>query len=204
MMLKDPLETLNQGLSNLGVYSPLLSSILENVPSKYGFVWGKSILNAALFCIPNLFLPRGTHFGVDFSVQDWLVKDFFYLILQKAPYFNVGYSCIGEVYQQFGWIGVPFIAFTLGIGLGIISKKAYSDNPIYLAGVASILPFVLFYARGTSWELARGVMWYGVMPYLLARFIENQLKRKAYLSDCKSLNVSVSRFRKTSKENYRI
>jgi len=164
-------DAMRKALSQYGIYSHIVYTVLENVPSNIDFTWGRSYLNCVFFVIPNLFFERSTHWGVDFSVQNWLVKDYLYPILRVNPDHNVGWSFVAEGYQAFGWLGVPIIQCLLGYGIGYLSRLSDSRNPVVLASVACVLPYLLFFPRTTSWGTVRSVVWYGFLPLIFLWFL---------------------------------
>jgi len=82
--------------------------------------------------------------------------------------FGFGYSFIAEAYLNFGWIGAPVVMLILGYLLVRMTQWAQQKNIVArMAMVASLLPAVLFFVRGESVNIARPILWYALIPYIM-------------------------------------
>lgn len=173
-------------LSQLGIYSNIVTTTVATFPNSMDFNWGRSYLNAVYFVIPNFFLPRGEHFGLDLSTVTWLADSYYSELAQKGLGFGTGFSFIAEAYESFGWVGIPFIMPVVGYFVGYLSNSTKSRKPLALAFTASILRPLLFYPRDALYSLSRGIMWYGIVPvalvYLISSFRRKKTRRIAHLS----------------------
>jgi len=67
---------------------------------------------------------------------------------------------------NFGAVGAPFVCLLLGYGIArlwIWSER--SRDPGGFAVVATLLPYLLFFARGEFMFIPRPFVWYGLVPY---------------------------------------
>ena len=158
-------------LSQLGIYSSIVTTTVATFPNSMDFNWGRSYLNAVYFVIPNFFLPRGEQFGLDLSTVRWLADSYYSELVQKGIGFGTGFSFIAEAYESFGWVGIPFIMPVVGYFVGYLSNSTKSGEPLVLAFTASILLPLLFYPRDSLYSLSRGIVWYGVVPVALVYLI---------------------------------
>lgn len=168
-------ELIATALSELGVYSDIVATTVATFPEKMSFNFGLSYLNAVFYVIPNLFLPRGERLGFDASTVTWLANTYFVEYVERDEGFGTGYSFVAEAYQSFGWLGVLVMPI-FGYLIAFISNSTRSGNPLAIAFATAVLPWVLFFARDSFYSLARGLIWYGLLPVLLVVAINSVLR----------------------------
>jgi len=81
---------------------------------------------------------------------------------------GLGFSFIAEAYLNFGAFGGPVLLGFTGFALAWLFLKADGDDPAKHAFAASFLAFLFVFARGESAIVVRGLVWYAVIPYLIA------------------------------------
>lgn len=169
-------ESQVQILSNL--QNPLSSSIAEMgytlvtvthtvalVPDTRPFDLGRSYLYAAAAVLPNL--GWDVHPSVAHGLLcDWLIGIVDPVIAHSGG--GLGFSFIAESYLNFGWFGGPLWLGVLGFWVSSFFLWAEGLDPAKRALAASFLSFFFVFARGESAIVARGLIWYAVLPYLLA------------------------------------
>jgi len=182
-------QSLHQGISNLE--NPVSSSISEMghslvtvthtlnlVPEVRPFDLGASYLNAASTIIPNL--GWDVHPSVAHGLlSDWLIGTVDPVIAESGG--GLGFSFIAESYLNFGWVGGPLWLGFIGFCLTSLFLMADGTDPARHALVGSFLSFVFIFARGESAIVARGLVWYAVVPYLLVTALAMRHAKKASL-----------------------
>jgi oligosaccharide repeat unit polymerase len=165
-------------ISEMGHSLVTVTHTVALVPEIRPFDFGTSYLYAAATVIPNLgweVHPSVAH-GL---LSDWLISTVDPVVAQSGG--GLGYSFIAESYLNFGWLGGPLWLGLLGLGITALFLMADSHDPAKQALVGSFLSFFFVFARGESAIVARGLVWYAVVPYLLvtAITIRNRRRRKA-------------------------
>ena len=151
-------------LSEMGYTMTTVAYTVSLVPNYRAFDMGVSYLVSLLSVFPNLFWdvhPAFTHTPLD----RWLVQTVEPQWSNRGSY-ALGYSFIAEAYLNFGWIGAPLALGTMGFLLGKL--VLWADKPAYPARIAmlgAIVGFFLLFARGSSYEIVRHLLWYALMPY---------------------------------------
>jgi oligosaccharide repeat unit polymerase len=142
---------------------------IELVPAVRGFDYGQSYFFASLTALPNLFWdlhPTSAH-GL---LSNWLV----WTVDPGRAALNggLGFSFLAEAFLNFGWYGAPFALLAVGLLLGLLVRWAgNAQRSGSFAAVACMLLFVLFFARGESASMVRGVLWYSLLPYAAVRLL---------------------------------
>lgn len=166
LSIQNPIITI---LNEMGGSMLTVAFTLQLVPAVRGFDFGVGYLYALLTLMPNLFWevhPTITH-GL---AGRWLVETV--APLTAAAGGGYGYSFIAEAYLNFGWIGAPLCLALIGWLYGkLVWWGEANDDPAKIAMVASFLTFFLVYARSESGTIFRTLVWYAVLPYLLAQVI---------------------------------
>jgi oligosaccharide repeat unit polymerase len=147
-----------------------IAHTIELVPSLRSYDMGSSYLYSGLAVLPNVFggpvHPSAAH--GNFAM--WLVENVD--PVGAAAGFGFGYSFIAESYANFGTLGVPLIMLVLGAGIqGLTNWATRAASPGRYAAAASMVTFFLVFPRSESSSLIRGLVWYGLLPYLLVRFV---------------------------------
>jgi oligosaccharide repeat unit polymerase len=82
---------------------------------------------------------------------------------------GLGFSFIAEAYVNFGPFGPLVMMFVFGLLLVRLTSWAdCTRNPGRLALAAIVLAFILRLPRDEMTAIIRPIVWYGVLPYLLA------------------------------------
>jgi len=139
---------------------------LELVPDIRGYDFGMGYLNALFAVIPNLFWPIHPAIAKG-TASDWITMT----IDPTWAYLGggMGYSFIAESYLNFGWIGSPVVLFGLGfVYAKLVFWAQNSGDPARIAMLGSFLAFFLFFARSESVLVIRPLIWYALIPYLMA------------------------------------
>lgn len=159
-------------VSNLTEMGGTLSTIVytvELVPQVRPYDWGLGYLTALTTVIPNLFWDihpaqkRG-------APTEWLIN-------QVDPYVarfggGIGFSMIAEAYLNFTWYGAPFFMLFLGFTVGsFVLWVLERPDSLRLATEASLISFVLFFARADSHMIMRPLFWMCLIPYLIVSYL---------------------------------
>jgi oligosaccharide repeat unit polymerase len=162
-------------LSEMGHSLITITHTLQLVPSVRNYDYGASYLYAALTMVPNLgweVHPTIAH-GI---LSDWLIRTVDPTVAAAGG--GLGFSFVAEAFLNFGWFGGPLWLGLLGFGLGKTFSLADSDDPAKHALVASFLSFFLVFARGEAATVVRGLVWYAVVPYILAELLTARNRRR--------------------------
>jgi hypothetical protein len=171
--LEDPLTS---SIAEMGHSLVTVTHTLSLVPSSRDYDWSASYLYALSTILPNLgweVHPSVTH-GL---LADWLVRTVDPTIAATGG--GLGFSFIAEAYLNFGWFGGPLWLGILGYLLCRLFLLADSVDPAKHALIASFLSFFLYFARGESATVVRGLVWYALIPYLLAGLLAKHVHRSA-------------------------
>ena len=138
-------------------------------PAKRPYDRGVGYLYGFLAVFPNVF--GGLHPSV--AQRDTiLMADLGGRSLRCGAGRGLGYSFIAEAYLDFGWVGAPLVVFFFGLGFASLQRWAdRSGGPLEAAAVACCISSVLFFARAEATSIVRPLVWYTLIPYLLARTI---------------------------------
>jgi oligosaccharide repeat unit polymerase len=140
-----------------------LAYTLELVPNYRPYDLGAGYFYGAFSLVPSLFwarhpsVARGTY-------SKWLIESVDPVTADMGG--GLGFSFIAEAFLNFGAVGAPFVCLLLGYGIArlwIWSER--SRDPGGFAVVATLLPYLLFFARGEFMFIPRPFVWYGLVPY---------------------------------------
>lgn len=158
-------------LSEMGTSMNTTAHTMDLVPAIRDFDAGASYLFAALTVVPNIFgtpLHPSTERG---TPSEWLIRTVSYRVAMAGG--GMGYSYIAESYLNFGWMGPPLVMVILGFALAALECAAVSRNAssgiVCLMGV--VVYFCVIYARAESASIVRGIVWCGVIPFLVLRLV---------------------------------
>lgn len=154
----------SSSISEMGHSLMTVTHTLALVPDTRPFDLGVSYLYAATTIVPNLgweVHPSVAH-GL---LSDWLTSTIDPSIFNSGG--GLGFSFIAESYLNFGWFGGPLWLGFVGFCVTSLFLTADGSDPAKRALVGSFLSFFFFFARGESASVARGLVWYAVLPYLL-------------------------------------
>jgi oligosaccharide repeat unit polymerase len=162
----------NPATSIVGEMGSTLGTIahtIELVPAKRPYDMGVGYLYDLLTIVPNIFgdLHPTVARGIPSYWLTWEVNPY---VAQRGG--GMGYSFIAEAYLNFGWIGAPLVIFFFGLGFASLQLWAdRSGGPLEAAAVGCCISSVLFFARAEATLIVRPLVWYTLIPYLLARTI---------------------------------
>lgn len=160
-------------MSELGGSARAIAHTLELVPSIRPFDWGISYVYALMTVIPNVW--GGIHPTIAHgTLSQWLVQTV--EPLTAAGGGGLGFSFIAEAYLNFGWFGMFTVMPIIGWLVGRLALRAGTcSEASSIALIACMIGPLLFYARSETSDLFRSIVWYAVVPYLLARGIDRYL-----------------------------
>lgn len=175
MSLDDQLQTLgnlenpvSSSVSEMGHSLVTVTHTLSLVPEARPFDYGASYFYALTAVVPNL--GWAIHPSIQHGLlSEWLVKTVDPVVAAAGG--GLGFSFIAEAYLNFGWFGGPLWLAMVGFALSWLFLKADSADPARLALAASFLSFFFVFARGEAAIVARGLVWYALLPYLLAALL---------------------------------
>jgi oligosaccharide repeat unit polymerase len=163
-------------ISEMGTSMTTIAYTYDLVPATRSFDYGVGYAYAALTIVPNLFwavhptIAHGT-------ASDWLVWAVDpYGAMRQA---GLGYSCIAEVYLNFGWVGVPVVMCLVGFGVAAFANLGSDGHRARLALVAVFTAFALRFPRDETASLVRIFVWYSWMPLAAATFMARLGARQA-------------------------
>jgi oligosaccharide repeat unit polymerase len=180
--------SLDEQLQTLGnLESPISSSVSEMgyslvtvthtvslVPVARPFDYGLSYLYALTAILPNI--GWEVHPSISHGLlSDWLVRTVDPVVAAAGG--GLGFSFIAEAYMNFGWFGGPIWIGLIGYALCRLFLRADVTDPAKQAFTASFLAFFFVFARGESAIIARGLVWYSVIPYLLVSILTARVSR---------------------------
>ena len=163
----------NPATSIVGEMGGTLATIahtIELVPAKRPYDMGVGYLYDLLAVFPNIF-GGDLHPTVARGIPSyWLTWEVDPYVAERGG--GLGYSFIAEAYLNFGWTGAPLVVFFFGLGFASLQLWAdRSGGPLEAAAVACCISSVLFFARAEATLIVRPLVWYTLIPYLLARTI---------------------------------
>jgi oligosaccharide repeat unit polymerase len=183
MSFDDQLETLSNlenpvssSISEMGFSLVTVTHTLTLVPASRPYDWGASYWYALVAVIPNIgwdIHPTVAH-GL---LSDWLIKTVDPVVARAGG--GLGVSFVAEAYLNFGWIGTPLWLGLVGFALSRLFLKADGADPARHAFAASFLSFFFIFARGEAAIVARGLIWYAVVPYLLVALFTVRARKEA-------------------------
>lgn len=158
-------------LSEMGGSMLATASTIELVPSSRPYDNGLSYAYASSTVIPNF--SGGVHMAIQHGTPSaWLVETLDPGTAARGG--GYGYSFIAESYLNFGWYGFVFIGI-IGFSLARFSLWAVSGCDFArIAFVGSMLAFFLVSVRAESAVVFRPLIWYCLLPYVVARFLSNR------------------------------
>jgi oligosaccharide repeat unit polymerase len=172
LSLSDQLEAvsnmenpISSSVAEMGYSLVTVTHTLQLVPASRDFDYGMSYLYAALAILPNIgweIHPSVAH-GL---LSDWLIRTVDPVVASAGG--GLGFSFIAEAYLNFGWFGGPLWLGVVGYAVCWVFSQADGEDPAKHGLTASFLSFFFVFSRGESAIVARGLVWYAVVPYLLA------------------------------------
>lgn len=143
---------------------------MQLVPSAKEYEHGASYGFALLGLLPNVF-GTPVHPSVAHGTPSaWLIKTVEPGTANAGG--GWGYSFIAEAYLNFGWIGPCLVLLPLGWMIGTLQFWSERVNtPAAVGFAATVLFFMLLYVRAETSNVLRGVVWYGILPYVSVKLI---------------------------------
>lgn len=156
-------------IAEMGGSMMTVAYTIDLVPSTRPFQMGADYWYAFLTLVPNLFwsIHPTIARGLSSTWLVWAVDPSFAMIGG-----GLGFSFIAEAYVNFGWVGGP-IALGL-IGFLFCSFTLWcvnSESPNRIALIASFTAFFPFYARAELALFVRVLVWYCIIPYVVAVYL---------------------------------
>lgn len=150
--------------------SPLVW-VMQRVPSQLDFTYGHSFLLGLYTAVPNLFWD--VHPAKTGSLALWLVWEVNPWIAERGG--GYGFSIFAEMYLNFYWYGMFFLAF---FGYFINKCACVKRNPINSAFTFSCFLGFMLWPRGELVVVTRFIFWhvgflwicYHIMTIIYARF----------------------------------
>lgn len=141
------------------------------MPTIYSFKYGWSYI-ASILCVLPSFFYGGYSFAKDAALATWLTN------VENSNY-GLGFSIVGEMYYNFGWIGIIMMLF-LGIFLTkLLAFNGYKKN--FKSYTNSFIAIVLFtfatLGRGSMHLTIRQIVYTVVLPIFLISIIYTAKKR---------------------------
>lgn len=165
--IDNPAEAL---VYEMGGSMSTVAHTLDLVPSLRAYDLGASYLYAGLAIVPNVFGDPIHPASAHGSLAKWLVENVDPVFAALGGGF--GFSFIAEGYANFGWFGAQILMVLLGAGIQLLANWADKvATPSRQAMVATVISFLLFLPRSESVSVARPLVWYGLLPYLLVRCV---------------------------------
>ncbi len=153
-------------VAEMGDTMKTVAYTMQLVPSVKDYEYGASYGFALLGLLPNIF-GTPVHPSVAHEKPSvWLIKTVDPWMANRGG--GWGYSFIAEAFLNFGWLGPGLILLLLGWMIG--SLQFWSDRvntPASSGLAATVLFFLLLSVRAESTNVVRGIVWYGIIPYLL-------------------------------------
>ncbi len=155
-------------ISEMGTSMQTIAYTVLYVPNIRPFDFGSGYVLAALTVVSPYSWWQSL-FGTGGTYSAWLVGIVDPQFAAQGG--GLGFSFIAEAFANFGWFG---IAVGYVVGFAIVRFSAWAEefaNPGRLAIVASYMTFFLIFARGESVSVLRPLIWYAIVPYLVAVFL---------------------------------
>jgi len=167
-------------IQTMGNSMGAIAHTIRLVPAIHDFSFGETYLRGGARILPNLFWSK--HPGSNLMGGDWFlmhVSPSALLDTRRGP----GYSSIAEAYYNFGTIGVPVVMFVWGVfisKLTILAQNRSQLSHLVLAGCFAA--FILQTPRGTIASVFRPLIWFSLIPLVMAWFVNNYYLHKRLFS----------------------
>ena len=104
--------------------------LINNIPDRYGYFYGKTYLSIAVGLIPRSVWPEkpvslGSILGLMIRYN---VGDFDEAMWEKSQQYSLSPGFIGEAYANFGYYGIVFASLILGFIAAIFDKKILKSS----------------------------------------------------------------------------
>ena len=132
--------------------SPLVW-VMQRVPYQLDFIYGHSLVLSLYTLVPNLFWD--VHPAKTGSLALWLVNEVNPWIAERGG--GYGFSIFAEMYINFYWFAMFFLAF---FGYFINKLASIKQNPINTAFAFSCFLGFMLWPRGELVSVARFIFWH--------------------------------------------
>ncbi len=160
------LTVLAKVLAEFGGAMHTLALTLEHIPIDTPFAYGKTYLYSLIMLMPNLGWP------------DRVVSAIRYVdYIKEYTTSGLGGSYIGEVYFNFGLLGIPFFAL-IGFGLGRLDRLIRSSikaiDWIRLITILGVVPYVFIWTRSYFKDMVRPLVWQAILLLILYKVFQGE------------------------------
>lgn len=142
------------------------------VPDLYGYRYGFSYVASVLACIPSI-LFGGFSFVNYAALAQWIT------IVENETY-GLGFSHLGELYYNFGWLGIPMSIFINYFLINVLSGKITYARFSKYKYVYAVCAFCIIadIARSSMYLIVRELVYGLLIPGILIILIDNGLKKE--------------------------
>ncbi|MBN2296047.1 MAG: O-antigen polysaccharide polymerase Wzy [Pirellulales bacterium] len=152
-------------VKEMGTSLRTVSYTMMLVPEKKEFMWGSGYLWTTTTVLPNVFWKEHPALKrTNFS--PWLTKE----VNPKLAAIGggVGFSVFAEMYLNFSWFGTPLACIVLGYAIGAFSAIADKRaGPMFYAIAAILISILPYFARASSMNIMRPLVWFCVFPCIV-------------------------------------
>ncbi len=150
-------------------YLGVLALIMQRTPEHVPYQGGWTIGYIFLFPIPRAIWPDKP----DLSIGRWVAEN--YTLGAGMTDTSVGSTWVGELYLNFGWLGIGFGMVVLGVLFRVLNESLFGRAPILptiVAGITMVnlaargLGGTLLGLTGIFWSLAPLAILHGVVRFL--------------------------------------
>lgn len=162
-------------LREMGSSWRTIAHTVELVPQVRPFDLGRGYLYSWFSVVPNFWgdlHPAVTHA----RYSAWLTEIVNPYLAARGG--SIGFSFIAEAYLNFGWLGLTgWMALLGAFFAGLTTWSESLNRPLRVAFVGSFLASCLYYARGEFLFIPRPLVWYALLPMLLAILLHRYAHR---------------------------
>lgn len=145
---------------------------MKMVPQIRDYDYGIGYAYASTTIIPNIFGKVHPAYERE-TLATWLTKTVAPAIWRNGG--GMGFTFIAEAYISGGYIAVVIIMAIIGYFYGKLTLwPAITKDPYKYAVVASFMSSFLFFPRSESVIIARSLLWYSLLPYLIIMIIRKK------------------------------
>lgn len=159
----------------------ILFAALDNVPERYPYLYGKSLVINFSSAVP---IPGVTQLFTDLleipNHQTTTSRYFTYILIGENPTWGAGSEVVADVYVNFGVFGIPVVFFLFGL---VCARYSFATEHF---GKHVKVSFIIVYAGlvVNALSINRGMLLYPLMPifymltlYWLLRITQSGLRK---------------------------